>query len=224
MVIRIYAEGGVLGNNENAATMANSAALREELNRFMSEALGRSDLRIIVQMSGGFKSAASLYSKLDGENTYLYVDLDHRPEHRDHWFTELSEDGIVLEGPKEANVFFWIQEMEAWFLKQPDAIESWAESEGLIRKPRAVPHLSEHPSIKGKNVELLPHKASVVLENILKQTYLSPETDKNGKPAKVEYGKLRHAPDMIARLDVPVLIACDNELRAFVTRVLTSSK
>ena len=46
MVIVVYAEGGVLDTNVNAATMGNNASLREELNRFMSAALGVDDIQV----------------------------------------------------------------------------------------------------------------------------------------------------------------------------------
>ena len=96
----------------------------------------------------------------DNEENYLYVDLDRKPELRNEWFKSLSDDGIEMSQNKVEHVSFWIQEMEAWFLKQPEAIELWAEDENFIRKPGQNSPLSEHPSIKNKDIERLQQKAS----------------------------------------------------------------
>ncbi|MBD5356993.1 MAG: hypothetical protein HDR88_08340 [Bacteroides sp.] len=82
MVIIVYAEGGTLDAKSSAITMNNVASLREELNRFMSEALGRDDIQIIVKLSGGYKNTAKEFVNSNGEFTYLYVDLDRLPEKR----------------------------------------------------------------------------------------------------------------------------------------------
>jgi len=43
--------------------------------------------------------------------------------------------------------------------------------------------------------------------------------DKRGKPKKIVYGKLRHAPSIIGCLDAQRMIAQDNELKRFVEMV-----
>ena len=218
MVIMVYAEGGTLDVNSNATTMNNVAALREELNRFMAEALGRDDIRIIVKLGGGYKNTAKEIAASSNEVAYLYFDLDRLPEKRNEWFLDIAKDGIKIPDEAKECVFFWIQEMEAWFLKQPQAIEAWAEEEGFPCKTGSTQPLSEHKSIKGRDIERLQQKPSIILNTILRQTYLTNELNKNNKQIDLRYGKLAHAPGIISQLSPKDLIKIDRELQAFVTR------
>ena len=223
MVVNVYVEGGVINGNVDATTSNNSEALREELNRFMQRALHREDISIIVKKCSGYKEAAKQFLDATGaEENYLYVDLDRKPELRDEWFKSLSEDGIVMPQEKTDHVSFWIQEMEAWFLKQPEAIEQWAEEEGLTRKKGQDAPLSEHPSIKGKDIEHLQQKASSLMGVILRQVFSPQEKAKksaSGKVRDLKYGKLRHAPGIIAHLNPTDLIKKDRELELFCINV-----
>lgn len=223
MVINVYVEGGVINDNADATTINNSEALREELNRFMQRALNRDDISIVVKKCSGYKEAAKQFINASGdEENFLYVDLDRKPELRQEWFEDLSDDGITMPQDKADCVRFWIQEMEAWFLKQPEAIELWADDEGLIRKPGQNSPLAEHKSIKGKDIEHLQQKASYIMGVILRQVF-SPQ-DKNkksvsGKVRELQYGKLRHAPGIIARLNPDDLKSKDSELTSFCSKV-----
>lgn len=222
MVVNIYVEGGVINGNVEATTNNNSEALREELNRFLQRALNRNDISIIVKKCSGYKEAAKQFiNAKDNDDDYLFVDLDRKPELRGEWFKSLSDDGIEMPQDKTCHVYFWIQEMEAWFLKQPEAIELWAKDENLIRKPGQDYPLAEHPSIKDKDIEHLQHKASSLLSVILRQVFASKEKVKSaaGKVREFKYGKLRHAPGIIAHLNPTDLILEDNELKSFCEKV-----
>ena len=223
MVVNVYVEGGVIAGNVDATTSNNSEALREELNRFMQRALNREDISIVVKKCSGYKEAAKQFinAKDDGES-YLYVELDRKPELRNEWFKSLSDDGIDMPSEKTDHVSFWIQEMEAWFLKQPEAIERWAEDEDLVRKPKQDFPLAEHPSIKDKDIEHLQQKASFLLGVILRQVFVSKEKVRksaSGKVRELKYGKLRHAPGIIAHLNPAALIPKDRELKNFCEKV-----
>lgn len=223
MVVNVYVEGGVINGNVDATTSNNSEALREELNRFMQRALNREDISIVVKKCSGYKEAAKQFiNAADNEENYLYVDLDRKPELRNEWFESLSDDGIEMSQNKIEHVSFWIQEMEAWFLKQPEAIELWAEDENFIRKPGQNSPLSEHPSIKNKDIERLQQKASYLMGVILRQVFSPQEKVKksaSGKVRDLKYGKLRHAPGIIAHLNPTDLISKDNELNSFCENV-----
>lgn len=223
MVVNVYVEGGIINGNVDATTNNNSEALREELNRFMQRALNRNDISIVVKKCSGYKEAAKQFiNATDKEENYLYVDLDRKPEMRDEWFKSLSDDGIMMSQDKADHVSFWIQEMEAWFLKQPEAIELWAEDESLIRKPGQDTPLSEHPSIKNKDIEHLQQKASFLMGVILRQVFAPQDKGKksaSGKVRSLKYGKLRHAPGIIAHLNPTDLISKDHELKAFCKKV-----
>lgn len=222
MVVNVYVEGGVINGNVDATTINNSESLREELNRFMQRALNRNDISIVVKKCSGYKEAAKQFATAKGSDNYLYVDLDRKPELRDEWFKSLEDDGIKMPHEKADCVSFWIQEMEAWFLKQPEAIELWAEDESLVRKSWKDIPLAEYPSIKGKDIEHLQQKASFLLGVVLRQVFAPKGKVKKsatGKARELKYGKLRHAPGIIAHLDPKDLIAKDHELKAFCEKV-----
>ena len=226
MVVNVYIEGGVIDGNVDATTNNNSEALREELNRFMQRALNRDDISIVVKKCSGYKEAAKQFIETtdSGEN-YLYVDLDRKPELRNEWFQSLSDDGIIIPQNKIEHISFWIQEMEAWFLKQPEAIELWADDENLIRKHGQNFPLAEHPAIKDKDIEHLQHKASLLVRVILRQTFTPQEKGRksaSGKVRDLKYGKLRHAPGIIAHLNPIDLISKDIELKSFCEKVVNS--
>ncbi len=223
MVVNVHVEGGIINGNVDATTSNNSEALREELNRFMQRALHRNDISIVVKKCSGYKEAAKQFIyATDKENNYLYVDLDRKPELRNEWFKSLSDDGIEMPQDKTNHASFWIQEMEAWFLKQPEAIERWAEDENLTRKKGQDSPLSEHPSIKNKDIEHLQQKASYLMGVILRQVFAPQEKGRksaSGKVRDLKYGKLRHAPGIIAHLNPIDLISKDNELKSFCEKV-----
>lgn len=223
MVVNVYVEGGVINGNVEATTSNNSEALREELNRFMQRALNRNDISIVVKKCSGYKEAAKEFISANGEDeNYLYVDLDRKPELRDEWFASLSDDGIDMPAEKFNHVSFWIQEMEAWFLKQPEAIEMWAEDENLLRRSGVNMSISEHPLIKGKDIERLQQKASFIMGVILRHFFMPKDKVKksvSGKVRDLKYGKLRHAPGIIAHLIPSDLINKDDELRMFCEKV-----
>lgn len=225
--VNVYVEGGVINGNVDATTNCNSEALREELNRFMQRALKRDDISIVVKKCSGYKEAAKQFMAAKGdEESYLYVDLDRKPELRNEWFKSLAQDGIEMSQEKTGHVSFWIQEMEAWFLKQPEAIELWAEDEGLVRKKGQEAALSEHPSIKNKDIEHLQQKASFLMGVILRQVFAPQEKSRksaSGKPRNLKYGKLRHAPGIIAHLNPVDLILKDDELKLFCEKVRKNS-
>lgn len=223
MVVNVYVEGGIINDNVDATTINNSEALREELNRFMQRAMNRNDISIVVKKCSGYKEAAKQFiNATNGSENYLYVDLDRKPELRDEWFISLADDGIEMSQDRTEHVSFWIQEMEAWFLKQPEAIELWAEDENFMRKPGHNSPLSEHPSIKDKDIEHLQQKASYLMGVILRQVFTPQDKGRksaSGKVRDLKYGKLRHAPGIIAHLNPTSLILKDSELKAFCEKV-----
>jgi len=225
MVIIVYVEGGTIDGNVDANTMQNSEALREELNRFMQRALDRDDISIIVKKCAGFKMAVKEFIRSSETNieSYLYVDLDRNPELKSEWFRVLNEDGIIVSTDKVDHIYFWIQEMESWFLKQPQAIEDWAIDEGIKHRKGKPEPISEHQLIKGKDIEHLQQKASDILNVIFRQIFEPTDktrVSKSGKVRHLKYGKLRHAPGIIAHLDSRKLMLCDNELMTFVNNVV----
>ena len=222
MVIRVMVEGGVVNadptqsRQHNAIIQRNSAALRESLNGFFSRALGHDDIEIKVSVASGYKAAAKSFLS-QTEEDFLYVDLDDKPENRQTWFTKLANDEIIFPKDKEDVVCFWIPEMEAWFLKQPESLELWAKNEQIAIKNGTV--IAEDNNIKGRDIERLQRKPSDILNTIFSRYFVSSTLDKHGKPKKLVYGKLRHAPGIIGFLDAQRMIEQDSELARFVSMV-----
>lgn len=220
MVIRIIIEGGALPNKNDTTdektiqTYDGSEVLREELKKFFTKALGVSDISVIVSYEGSNKNAAKVFVA-QPEEDYLYTDLDDIPENRTEWFTKMEQDGIIIQDERKQNVFFWIQEMEAWFLKQPKCIEAWA----AVRSIEIKKSIDSDTLIAGKDIEHLIQKPSDVMKIIFRRDLKSNKKGKDKKPQKVTYGKLRDAPRLIPYLDPQVLITQDNELKAFVDSV-----
>lgn len=222
MVIRVMVEGGAISSDptqtrqHNAMIQRNSAALRESLNGFFSRALCHDDIEIKVSVASGYKAAAKLFlSQLDED--FLYADLDDKPDNRQSWFDALAKDEIFFPDGRDEVVCFWIPEMEAWFLKQPECLELWAKSEQIALKSGAV--IADDNNIKDKDIERLQHKPSDIVNTIFSRYFISSTLDKRGKPKKLVYGKLRHAPGIIGCLDAQRLIAQDSELSRFVEMV-----
>lgn len=220
MVIRIIIEGGALPNKNDATdektiqTYDGSEVLREELKKFFTKALGVSNISVIVNYEGSNKNAAKVFVA-QPEEDYLYTDLDDIPENRAEWFAKMEQDNIIIQDERKQDVFFWIQEMEAWFLKQPKCIEAWA----AVRSIEIKKSIDSDPLIAGKDIEHLSLKPSKIMKIIFKRDLKSTKKGKDGKPLKVEYGKLRVAPRLIPYLNPQELITQDNELKAFVDSV-----
>lgn len=219
--ITIIMEGGVNEVAVAASVCDNSNALREALFHVFSEALGREDVSVRIAMSTGKRAAAKAFVQ-ETDVVYLYTDLDAARSHRADWFIKMETDNpqkpIVIPEEKRDYVFFMIQEMEAWILKQPDAIERWAAANNYQHfADRGA--VSEHKLITKKDIEAIA-KPSNVLADIIKQTFQSDRMRKNGKKFKgVEYSKLKSASGLLSCLDVSLLVSHDLELQAFCAKV-----
>lgn len=219
MVIHVHIEGGVLPNKVDAQTMSRSNAFRESLNKFMQQLLNWPDLRIVIINGGGYKNAAKAFiSRRDSLPSFLYCDLDRYPEEREQWFVDIERDGYPIPDADKNCVFFWVREMEAWFLKQPESIEQWASNEGYLVKMNAALPLSEHESIKEKDIEHLQNKPSIVIRGMISQTFRT-QPKRGNKSKKVKYEKLGSAPGIILCLNPQKLVEKDIELAAFVNKV-----
>lgn len=216
MVVRVIVEGGILPPKTDVydpsavLTIDNTEKLREELSRLFTKAIGRDDISVIAVPSAGYKNAAKKF--MAETDSLLYVDLDDVPENKKNWFDKIQNEHIPISANRRTDVFFWIPEMEAWFLKHPDAIERWAENEGYA----LTAHIATDKLIEGKDIEHLRQKPSAEMKVILARCLKSKLTGKEGKPRKIVYGKLRHAPAIIAFLDANELIRNDSEFHRFV--------
>lgn len=216
--ISVIVEGAVFDTNASETMIDNSNALRESMHRIFSEALNRDDVSIEVHMNAGNRSAARAFVNA-GKDSFLYTDLDTDSTHKGNWFFKMSGgmNPITFPPEKIPFIFFMIQEMEAWILKQPDAIEGWAKSNNFKHFPRKD-NVAKHRLIAGKDIESIaePNKK---LADIIKQTFQSDKKTKKGKIKGVIYGKLKSAPGLLDHLDVEQLLLEDTELMSFCEKV-----
>lgn len=200
--ISLIVEGGDISNNIDALTANNTESLRQALNKFFTRLLGRDDISIKLNLGGGNKNAVKMFLNDTSHKTILFVDSDHLDTNK--WYNEDMKDFNISDDKKEY-IFFMIQEMEAWFLKQLNCLDIWAEKEGYNRKQEG--DISQHSLLKNKNIEEIK-KPSDKLTTILKVYF-----EKKGKPAR--YGKLKTAPALLDALDTSSLLPLDNELQRF---------
>ena len=212
--LNLIVEGGVYTDNVSAETASNVESLRQSLHKFFNRVLRRDDIEITIFMGAGYRNAAKQFVE---ENSLmgLFVDSDSPAKTKHLWFerlinTEHPEMTIIIPEEKKKHVFFMVQEMEAWFLKQPECLSRWAEMEGYSRKDAKL-DISEHSLIKGKDIESIS-KPSEKLSLLMKRFFF-----KETKAAK--YGKLKNAPLLLDSLNVDSLIALDLELQRFVALI-----
>ncbi len=212
--LNIIVEGGVYANNVSAETANNAESLRQSLHKFFTRILEQEEIDIIIFMGKGNRNAAKQF--IDSPVPLsLFVDSDCPPEAKHKWFQKLineehPEKTIIIPEDKVQYVFFMVQEMEAWFLKQINCLNQWAEIEGYTRKD---PHLNltDHSTIKNKNVEAIS-KPFEKLDLIMRRFFY-----KGKKAAK--YKKLKTSPLLLDLLDVSILIPMDRELQRFLSTV-----
>lgn len=202
VTITIYLEGGVLPSlNDAAQTTNNSTRLREAFSKLLRQVFLEEDYNLEIKPSGGYKSAAKRFKELreDEKETVLLIDLDALKTEKPKKLEELDLVDYVNE------VFFMIQEMEAWILSQPDKIEQFAQEEQFVIK-NVNKKVEDNLLIKGKNIEEI-QKPSGRLQTIFEQ-HFQVVKQQRGKAPKVKkrgYGKLKDAPSLLELLDLNTL-------------------
>lgn len=203
--------------NASATLMNNANVLRQSLNGFFQRLLKRSDIQVAVDLGANKNSSVYKYAREKTADTYLYVDLDGSSDTIPQWFDNKQKAALTrglafCQDSDEDHVFFMIQEMEAWFLKQPLSIETWARQSGYIRE-HCEEELSNHSLIKGKDIESIP-KPSDKLRDIIKHFFVEKNVD-GSKGKKVKYHKMRSATGLLDSVDVDALVAVDYQLSRF---------
>ena len=135
--IHIFIEGIATNDSADVNTVDRSAEFRRAFHKLLSQSFENELIALSIEPATGWKAAAKTYirhQQKGGKNYCLLIDLDGRIETKSNRLNE------SLEGMKETlahfpnDVFFMIQEMEAWILSQPNVIDSYAENKGFRRK------------------------------------------------------------------------------------------
>ncbi len=214
--LNIVIEGGIPLNNASADTANNVESLRQSLHNFFSKVLDKDNFEITIHMGYGFRKAAKMY--IQGENSdCLYVDSDEPKKNIYKWYEKLvnqenPEKTITIPENRKPRIFFMVQEMESWFLKQPKCLDHWAIKEGYQRK-HPEEEIINHSLIRGKDIEKV-NKPSEKLGILLRHYF--EKTLPNNKRKLAQYGKLKTAPGLLDSIDTQTLISLDAELQRFI--------
>lgn len=210
--LNVIVEGGTLDPNMSDDTFNNVEALRESLNKLFSRLLKRDDISVKVDIGAGYRNAAKIFVRNVADH-YLYVDSDDVDTNK--WFDKLDNPdpnkAIVIPADAKDKVFFMIQEMEAWFLKQPECLDRWGNAQSYIRQKQGT-EIATDNQIYGKDIESLSKPSKIV--GTIVQRFFERKLP-NGKSQKVKYGKLKTAPGIIDQLDEQLLVTVDKELFRF---------
>lgn len=214
--LHIIVEGGIPPENVSAQTANNVESLRQAFHELFSRILCRDDLSIVVRIGYANRNAIKMFVADDSVDC-LFVDSDSPVSELSKWFENLAkptgiQSPLSIPEERSGDVYFMIQEMEAWFLKQPDCIEKWASDNGYSRRnSHKDEDIADYRGLKDKDVEAI-RKPSELLATIVQVFF---EKRKNGKRLLAKYCKLKTAPAMLNALDVNRLVCKDTELLRF---------
>jgi len=196
--ITIYIEGGTLPSPKDkiqAKTAgSNNAVFRKGFNKLFSQVFNQKDFNLIVLEGGPNKQTVKFFQQAinNGKEVITLLDLDAPKSQRTK---RLTDFGLMAQ---RQQVFFMIQEMEAWILAQPEVIDKFIEVESLVRNKKRVNEvIVENTLIHNKTVEQI-EKPSQVLKTLFTQ-YV--RKLKRNKQKKRNYRKSKDGPALIELLD-----------------------
>jgi hypothetical protein len=143
--------------------------LRQGFSHLLSQKLEGNMPRI--KMADGKSQAIAKFKKpFPGDNPLLIIDSDQPDSYRSAF---LESENLVKQSVK---VFFMVQEMEAWFLSQPDILDEFYNHK-ISQKIRRAPMEIENPS-----------------DELIKLT--------KNIPKKEHYHKVRHGVELLKMLNL----------------------
>ncbi len=193
--VTIFIEGGVHPHdNDSVRTIDNSEKLREGFYSILSQTIPQNKFNVSIKLGGGCHHTIKFFkSKINKQhNSILLIDLDDDKSKKNDKIAELELNNI------KENIFFMVQEMEAWIISQIDKVDLHYKDKFTRKKPDIK--LSDDEKIKSIHPEDII-KPSKVLKVILGR-YFAYYTKKKNK----KYGKLKDGADLLSILSA-------NELR-----------
>jgi Domain of unknown function (DUF4276) len=201
VTVKIFFEGGAdPRSNPNADTFDNTNRLRESFNKLLNSGFDNEKVKIIAEPAFSITNLV----KIREIDSLFLMDLDAVKDKReqrikDNQLTDIQEF-----------VFFMIQRMESWILSQPEVIEEvfayYKSKSDLIKNDPSI--LNKHP----ENI-LYPDE---VLNTIFQRYFV---INKAGKMKKLKYGKLKHSPDLIEKLDLQKLRNAFEDVERLVLKI-----
>jgi len=197
--ITIYIEG-VPSENPAVLTVDNSAIFRESFHQLFSQKLSSTEFNLQIKPFGSITQSRKMLEHIETQkiNAVILIDLDASKEKREERLNQYKPFDT-------SNLFFMIQEMEAWILSQIDRIEEFGKNEGLLRK-RDNEAINNNALIKNKYPEQI-NKPSEKLDTILRQ-YFDVVKIRQGKERRKgkRYSKAKDGPKLIGLLELQILM------------------
>ena len=205
--VTVIFEGGAdPSNNPSVETMDNTNALRIAMGKLLSSGLSDPNLRVIARPMYSITNVKNIVSNLKS-NEVILIDLDGPPTQRKQ---RIADTGLTA---IQSQVFFMVQAMEAWPLSQPHVID-----QALSRFAKPTSNARTDESLEGKHPENIAHPDRLLIA-IIARHFADPITGK-----KVVYGKLKHSPDFIQRLDIHALRKTFSDVEALLTAISRQGK
>jgi hypothetical protein len=193
VTIKLFIEGGIVPHaNDSANSVNNSLRLREAFKKLFRNAIDENEFKIEIDLMGGWKHAVSAFKTKFSNQTILLIDLDSKESNREQQIKIFDLEGL------EGNSFFMIQKMEAWIISQIDLIDVYLSNNYTKKGNNKI---SEDNLVKNILPMEIIHPDNVLKKIIPKYFCIN----KNGVQKKLEYGKLKLAPQLIEVLDLPKL-------------------
>lgn len=207
--VSIFIEGGVLPNeNVDVQTIDNSERLREGFYSIFSQMLSPNKFNVSIKLGSGNKQTVKFFiSKIHKQpDSILLIDLDDFNSAKHNKLDELGLSNY------EKNVFFMVQEMEAWIISQIDKVDLFFRDR-FFRKKVDI-QLSSDRKIKNNHPEDIV-KPSRVLKEIIGRYYSYYQNKKRNK----KYSKLKDGADLLSILDSNELQKTFNDFNNLIVRI-----
>ena len=201
VAVHIFIEGIATNDSNDVNTVDRSTEFRRAFHKLFSQSIENELIELSIEPATNWKAAAKTYirHKQKGDKNYcLLIDLDGTIEHKPIRLNEIlvGMDETLAHFPSE--VFFMVQEMEAWILSQPNAIETYANDQGYKRKLEK--EVKGHHFLRVHPIEI--SKPSEKIKTIFRE-YFEEQIERKSqiKIKAVNYHKTKIAPDLIKILD-----------------------
>ncbi|MEA3494849.1 MAG: DUF4276 family protein [Bacteroidota bacterium] len=205
--VSVFIEGGVLPNEKHSVlTVDNSEKLREGFYSILSQIIPPSDFNLTIKQGSGNKQTIKYFKNRiqKKQSTLLLIDLDKSTEKKDEKITEFELTEY------SENVFFMVQEMEAWIISQINIIDDYYTKRYIRLKKDVL--VSNHKKIKDIHPEEI-RKPSIVLKEIIGQFYKT----KQGK--KKKYGKLKDGSELLSILNASELQKIFSDFNELIVKI-----
>lgn len=188
----------------------------------------------VFEMQGGWKAALKNFAREQSSDMrpdlMLLLDYADRDAHSPQFSSQDEKKGLQLaplvkeyeeEGEiphlasdfKESfdRIFFMVQKMEAWILSQPEVLETCF----------GVGNLDTKTAFEAQKKRLIKYPASSTNDpdKVLSELLRYFKVKRQGRLRSLEYGKVKHASQMLRQLDIQRLMQDFEDVRMLVEKI-----